>query len=108
MHDAMRWVHMHNMFLSGTDFWRYLDKTHNSVPGSGGSNPLHAIPCVHGLTGYGLSAFNAGFAREPAGVHGMMSTKGKCCEIPMVDMIMDTSVRWTPGESWPSTYKCSL
>ena len=21
---------------------------------------------------------------------------------------MDTSVRWIPGESWPSTYKCSL
>jgi hypothetical protein len=48
--DAMRWVHIHNMFLSGTDFWRYLDKAYNSVPGSGGSNPLHAIPCVHGLT----------------------------------------------------------
>ena len=47
--DAMRWVHMHNMFLSGTDFWRYLDKAHNSVPGSGGSNPLHAIPCVYGF-----------------------------------------------------------
>jgi hypothetical protein len=41
---------MHNMFLSGTDFWRYLDKAYNSVPGSGGSNPLHAFPCVHGLT----------------------------------------------------------
>jgi hypothetical protein len=48
--DAMLWVHMHNMFLSGTDFWWYLDKAYNSVPGSGGSNPLHAIPCVHGLT----------------------------------------------------------
>jgi hypothetical protein len=35
--DAMRWVHM---FLSGTDFWRYLDKAYNSVPGSGGSNPF--------------------------------------------------------------------
>jgi hypothetical protein len=46
----MRWVHIHNMFLSGTDFWRYLDKAYNSVPGSDGSNPLHAIPCVHGLT----------------------------------------------------------
>jgi hypothetical protein len=41
---------MQNMFLSGTDFWRYLDKAYNSVPGSGGSNPIHAIPCVHGLT----------------------------------------------------------
>jgi hypothetical protein len=59
--DAMRWVHIHNMFLSGTDFWRYLDKAHISVPGSGGSNPLHAIPCVHGLTSYGPSAFTAGF-----------------------------------------------
>ena len=39
------------MFLSGIDFWRYLDKAYNSVPGSGGSNPLHAIPCVHGLKG---------------------------------------------------------
>jgi hypothetical protein len=48
--DAMRWVRMHNMFLSGTDFWRYLNKAYTSVPGSGGSNPLHAIPCVHGLT----------------------------------------------------------
>jgi hypothetical protein len=48
--DAMRWVHMHSMFLPGTDFWRYLDTAYNSVPGSGGSNPLHAIPCVHGLT----------------------------------------------------------
>jgi hypothetical protein len=37
--DAMRWVHMHNMFISGTDFWRYLDKAYISVPGSGGSNP---------------------------------------------------------------------
>jgi hypothetical protein len=46
--DAM--VHMHNMFLKGTDFWRYLDKAYNSAPGSGGSNPLYAIPCVHGLT----------------------------------------------------------
>jgi hypothetical protein len=27
-----------------------LDKAYNSVPGSGGSIPLHAIPCVHGLT----------------------------------------------------------
>jgi hypothetical protein len=45
-----RWVHIHNMFLSGTDFWRNLEKAYNSVPGSGGSNPLHAIPCVHGLT----------------------------------------------------------
>jgi hypothetical protein len=45
------------MFLSGTDFWRYLDKAYNSVPGSGGSNPLHAIPCIHGLTRYGPSAF---------------------------------------------------
>jgi hypothetical protein len=94
VHDAMRWVHMHiNMFLSGTDFWRYLDKAHCSVPGSGGSNPLHAIPCVHGLTGYGPFAFTAGFTRAPARVHGMMSIKGECCEIPMVDMIMDTSVR---------------
>jgi hypothetical protein len=108
MHDAMRWVYMHNMFLSGTDFWRFLDKVYNSVPGSGGSNPFHAIPCVHGLTGYGPSAFTAGFTRVPAGVHGMMSIKGECCEIPMVDMIMDTSVRLTPEESWPSTYRCSL
>jgi hypothetical protein len=46
----MRWVHIHNVFLSGTDFWWYLDKAYNSVPGSGGSNPLHAIPCVDGLT----------------------------------------------------------
>jgi hypothetical protein len=46
----MRWVHIHNMFLSGTEFWRYLDKAYNPVPGSGGFNPLHAIPCVHGLT----------------------------------------------------------
>jgi hypothetical protein len=38
------------MFLSGTDFWRYLDKAYSSVPGSGGSIPLHAIPCLHGLT----------------------------------------------------------
>jgi hypothetical protein len=38
------------MFLSGTDFWRYLDKAYTSVPGSGGSIPLHAIPRVHGLT----------------------------------------------------------
>jgi hypothetical protein len=38
------------MFLSSSDFWRYLDKAYNSVPGSGGFNPLHAIPCVHGLT----------------------------------------------------------
>jgi hypothetical protein len=51
VYDAMRWVHMHNMFLSGTDFWRYL--AYSSVPGSGGSNPLHAIPCVHGLKSYG-------------------------------------------------------
>jgi hypothetical protein len=50
MHDAMRWVPMHNLFLSGIDFWRHLDKAYSSVPGSGGSNPLHAIPCVHGLT----------------------------------------------------------
>jgi hypothetical protein len=49
LRDAMRWVHMHNMFISGTDFWRYLDKAYSSVPGSGGSNPLHAIACVHGL-----------------------------------------------------------
>jgi hypothetical protein len=48
--DAMRWVHIHNMFLSGTIFWRYMDKVYTSVPGSGGSIPLHAIPCVHGLT----------------------------------------------------------
>jgi hypothetical protein len=46
----MRWVRMHNILLSGTDFWRYLDKAYNSVSGSGGSNPLHAIPCVHGFT----------------------------------------------------------
>jgi hypothetical protein len=38
------------MFLSGTDFWRHLDMAYSSVPGSGGSNPLHAIPCVHELT----------------------------------------------------------
>jgi hypothetical protein len=50
LRDAMLWVHMHNMFPSGTDFWRYLDKAYNSVPGSGGSTPHHAIPCVHGLT----------------------------------------------------------
>jgi hypothetical protein len=31
--DAIRWVHIHNMFLSGIDFWRYLDKVYNSVPG---------------------------------------------------------------------------
>jgi hypothetical protein len=54
LRDEMRWVHMHNMFLSGTDFWRYLDKAYNSVPRSGGSNPLHAIPCAHGLTGIPL------------------------------------------------------
>jgi hypothetical protein len=58
----MRLVHMHNVFLSGTDFWRYLDKAYNSVPGSGGSNPLHAIPCVHGLTNshpcFGALAFH--------------------------------------------------
>jgi hypothetical protein len=30
--DAMRWVHMHSMFLSGTDFWRYLNKAYDSVP----------------------------------------------------------------------------
>jgi hypothetical protein len=39
------------MFLSGTDFWWYLDKAYGSVPGSGGSIALDAIPCVHGLTG---------------------------------------------------------
>jgi hypothetical protein len=55
VHDAMRWVHMHNMFLSGTDFWRYLDKAYISVPGSGGSKPLHVIPCVHGLTDAALT-----------------------------------------------------
>jgi hypothetical protein len=38
----------------------------------------------------------------------MMSIKEGCCEIPMVDKIMDTSGRWTPGESWPSTYRCLL
>jgi hypothetical protein len=54
--DAMRWVHIHNMFLSGTDFWRYLDEAYTSVPGSGGSNPLHAIPCVHGLSSSQLGA----------------------------------------------------
>jgi hypothetical protein len=78
----MRWVHMHNMFLSGTDFWRYLDKAYNSGPGSGGSNPLHAIPSVHGLTCYGPSAFTAGFTSAPAGVHGMVSIKGECLHIP--------------------------
>jgi hypothetical protein len=26
----------------------------------------------------------------------------------MLDGIMDTYVRWTLGESWPSTYRCSL
>jgi hypothetical protein len=41
---------IHNMFLSGTDFWRYLDKAYSSVPGSGGSIHLHAIPRVHRLT----------------------------------------------------------
>jgi hypothetical protein len=40
----------YNMFLSGTEFWRYLDKAYSSVPGSGGSNPLHAFPFVHELT----------------------------------------------------------
>jgi hypothetical protein len=24
-----------------------------------------------------------------------------CCEIPVVGMVTDTSVRCTPGESWP-------
>jgi hypothetical protein len=27
---------------------------------------------------------------------------------PFVGLLMDTSVRWTPGESRPSTYWCSL
>jgi hypothetical protein len=31
VHDAMRWVHMHNIFLSSNDFWRYLEKAYNSV-----------------------------------------------------------------------------
>ena len=88
--DAMRWVHMHNMFLSGTDFWRYLDKACNSVPGGGGFIPLHAIPCVHGLTCYGPSAFTAGFTRAPAGVCPLRgsvyislrrTTKGHMCTL---------------------------
>jgi hypothetical protein len=36
---------------------------------------LMAFPYMHGLIGYGPSAFTA---RLPAGVHGMMSIKGEC------------------------------
>jgi hydroxylamine reductase (hybrid-cluster protein) len=27
---------------------------------------------------------------------------------PSVGLLMDTFVRYTPGESWPSTYRCLL
>jgi hypothetical protein len=40
--------------------------------------PLMPFPCMHGLTGYGPSAFTAGLLGLPAGVHGMMSIKEEC------------------------------
>jgi hypothetical protein len=34
-----------------------------------------------------------------------MNRRAWCCLYPLVGLIMDTSVRSTPGESWPSTYR---
>jgi hypothetical protein len=84
-------IHIHNMFQSGTDFW-------------GGSwirrkAPFREAwvltPLMAFLISYGPSAFTA---RLPAGVHVVMSNKGEC-QYPSVGLLIDTFVRWTPGES---------
>jgi hypothetical protein len=97
MHDA-RNSH-HNMFQSGTDFWggTWIRRT-TPFREAWVLTPLMAF-----LIGYGPSAFTA---RLPAGVNGMMSIKGECL-YPSVGVLMDTFVRWTPGEPWPSTHRWS-
>jgi hypothetical protein len=93
----MRGIHIRNMFQSGTDFWggTWIRR----------SPPIWEAwvltPLVAFLAGYGPFAFTA---RLPAGVQGMMSIEGEC-EHPSVGLVMDTYVRWTPGESWPSTHR---
>jgi hypothetical protein len=92
--DAMRWVHMHNMFLSVTDFWRYSDKAYNSVPGSGGPNPLHAIPCVHVFTLMPLchSFYHIGARRRRSGD----GPGGGCARRPVGIPSPPRSGRWKP------------
>jgi hypothetical protein len=73
---TMHGIHMHNMFLSGTDFGggSWIRRT-TPFREAWVLTPFIPFPCMHGLTGYGPSAFTA---RLPAGVHGMMSIKGEC------------------------------
>jgi hypothetical protein len=56
--------HMHNMFQSGTEFWggTWIRRT-TPFREAWVLTPLMPFPCVHGLTGYGPSAFTAGFTR---------------------------------------------
>jgi hypothetical protein len=65
----VRGIHMHNMFLSGTDVWggTWIRRT-SPLREAWVLTPLMPLPCMHGFRGYGPSAFTAGLLGLPAGV----------------------------------------
>jgi hypothetical protein len=105
----MRGIHMHNMFHSGTDFWggTWIRRT-SPFREAWVLTPLMAfLTPSDGKARIGISNENMHNVMQCI-VADLYSSHWVVFTYPSVGLLMDTCVRYTPGESWPSTYRCSL